>query len=86
MQEMKVGPTSGAEYLLRRQQGQKMKLKEKFVEIYDMFLTVTSTFNLLSMPSLRPFLLPALECPEEKSPLIYFLCFLFVLVPCLGNE
>ncbi|KAK5816079.1 hypothetical protein F5H01DRAFT_343654 [Linnemannia elongata] len=39
MQEMKVGPTSGAEYLLRRQQGQKMKLKEKFVEIYDMFLT-----------------------------------------------
>ncbi|KAF9086800.1 hypothetical protein BGX23_008572 [Mortierella sp. AD031] len=36
---MKVGPTSGAEYLLRRQQGQKMKLKEKFVEIYDMFLT-----------------------------------------------
>ncbi|OAQ36021.1 DUF1741-domain-containing protein [Linnemannia elongata AG-77] len=39
MQEMKVGPASGAEYLLRRQQGQKMKLKEKFVEIYDMFLT-----------------------------------------------
>ncbi|KAK3846195.1 MAG: hypothetical protein J3R72DRAFT_434336 [Linnemannia gamsii] len=39
MQEMKVGPTSGAEHLLRRQQGQKMKLKEKFVEIYDMFLT-----------------------------------------------
>ncbi|KAF9925780.1 hypothetical protein FBU30_004486 [Linnemannia zychae] len=39
MQEMKVGPASSAEYLLRRQQGQKMKLKEKFVEIYDMFLT-----------------------------------------------
>ncbi|KAF9906779.1 hypothetical protein EC991_000290 [Linnemannia zychae] len=36
---MKVGPTSGPEYLLRRQQGLKMKLKEKFVEIYDMFLT-----------------------------------------------
>lgn len=66
MQEMKVGPTLGAEYLLRRQQGQKMKLKEKFVEIYDMFLTVTSTFSLLSMPPLQPFLLSVNSCPKKS--------------------
>lgn len=61
MQEMKVGPTSSAEYLLRRQQGQKMKLKEKFVEIYDMFLTVTSTFTLFIrhiLATVPPFLFP----------------------------
>ncbi|KAG0254099.1 hypothetical protein BG011_005978 [Mortierella polycephala] len=38
MQEMKVGPSSTREHLLRPQSGQKMKLKEKFVEIYDTFL------------------------------------------------
>ncbi|KAG0094957.1 hypothetical protein BGZ93_006513 [Podila epicladia] len=38
MQEMKIGPPNGREHLLRQQSGQKMKLKEKFVEIYDMFL------------------------------------------------
>ncbi|KAF9300911.1 hypothetical protein BGZ74_007337 [Mortierella antarctica] len=38
MQEMKIGPSNGREHLLRQQSGQKMKLKEKFVEIYDMFL------------------------------------------------
>ncbi|KAF9431602.1 hypothetical protein BGZ76_000086 [Entomortierella beljakovae] len=38
MQEMNVGPTTTKEHLLRPQTGQKMKLKEKFVEIYDMFL------------------------------------------------
>ncbi|KAG0089983.1 hypothetical protein BGZ92_003878 [Podila epicladia] len=35
---MKIGPPNGREHLLRQQSGQKMKLKEKFVEIYDMFL------------------------------------------------
>lgn len=40
MQEMKIGPPNGREHLLRQQSGQKMKLKEKFVEIYDMFLRV----------------------------------------------
>jgi hypothetical protein len=65
MQEMKVGPTSGAEYLLRRQQGQKMKLKEKFVEIYDMFLTVMSTFTLFSTPFLATVpLFQSLHVPE----------------------
>ncbi|KAF9292622.1 hypothetical protein BGZ68_000026 [Mortierella alpina] len=38
MQEMKVGPSSTKEHLLRPQTGQRMKLKEKFVEIYDTFL------------------------------------------------
>ncbi|KAI7817659.1 hypothetical protein BC939DRAFT_465180 [Gamsiella multidivaricata] len=38
MQEMKVGPSTAKEHLLRPQSGQKMKLKEKFVQIYDMFL------------------------------------------------
>ncbi|KAI8604636.1 hypothetical protein EDD21DRAFT_202158 [Dissophora ornata] len=38
MQEMKIGPSTAREHLLRPQSGQKMKLKEKFVEIYDMFL------------------------------------------------
>ncbi|KAF9406786.1 hypothetical protein BGZ94_002955 [Podila epigama] len=38
MQEMKVGPSLAKEHLLRPQTGQKMKLKEKIVEIYDMFL------------------------------------------------
>src|SRR5690554_6035019 len=41
MQEMKVGPSSTREHLLRPQSGQKMKLKEKFVEIYDTFLRVS---------------------------------------------
>ncbi|KAF9182389.1 hypothetical protein BGZ51_004759 [Haplosporangium sp. Z 767] len=35
---MKIGPSSTREHLLRPQSGQKMKLKEKFVEIYDTFL------------------------------------------------
>lgn len=39
---MKIGPSNGREHLLRQQSGQKMKLKEKFVEIYDMFLRVRS--------------------------------------------
>ncbi|KAG0245275.1 hypothetical protein BGW41_002744 [Actinomortierella wolfii] len=38
MQEMKLGPSTAKEHLLRPQTGQKMKLKEKFVEIYDQFL------------------------------------------------
>ncbi|KAF9993161.1 hypothetical protein BGZ65_011369, partial [Modicella reniformis] len=38
MQEMKFGPSTAKEHLLRPQSGQKMKLKEKFVEIYDSFL------------------------------------------------
>ncbi|KAK3828885.1 MAG: hypothetical protein J3Q66DRAFT_383510 [Benniella sp.] len=38
MQEMKFGPPTAREHLLRPQSGQKMKLKEKFVEIYDTFL------------------------------------------------
>ncbi|KAG0057634.1 hypothetical protein BGZ83_007007 [Gryganskiella cystojenkinii] len=38
MQEMTFGSTTTREHLLRPQTGQKMKLKEKFVEIYDMFL------------------------------------------------
>ncbi|KAI1314744.1 hypothetical protein EDD11_001759 [Mortierella claussenii] len=38
MKEMKIGPSNAREHLLRQQSGQKMKLKEKFVEIYDMFL------------------------------------------------
>ncbi|KAF9964183.1 hypothetical protein BGZ70_006809 [Mortierella alpina] len=38
MQEMKVGPSTTKEHLLRPQTGQRMKLKEKFVEIYDTFL------------------------------------------------
>ena len=40
MQEMKFGPPTAREHLLRPQSGQKMKLKEKFVEIYDTFLRV----------------------------------------------
>ncbi|KAF9199138.1 hypothetical protein BGZ49_010792 [Haplosporangium sp. Z 27] len=38
MQEMRIGPTTTKEHLLRPHLGQKMKLKEKFVEIYDTFL------------------------------------------------
>ncbi|KAF9585648.1 hypothetical protein BGW38_001366 [Lunasporangiospora selenospora] len=38
MQEMKIGPSTATEHLLRPQTGQRMKLKEKFVAIYDMFL------------------------------------------------
>ncbi|KAF9979346.1 hypothetical protein BGZ73_000040 [Actinomortierella ambigua] len=38
MQEMKLGPSATKEQLLRPHTGQKMKLKEKFVEIYDQFL------------------------------------------------
>ncbi|KAG0244821.1 hypothetical protein BGX31_008498 [Mortierella sp. GBA43] len=38
MQEMKFGPSTTREHLLRPQYGQKMRLKEKFVEIYDTFL------------------------------------------------
>ncbi|KAG0309513.1 hypothetical protein BGZ98_001657 [Dissophora globulifera] len=44
MQEMKIGPASAREHLLRQQSGQKMKLKEKFVEIYDMFLRVNEEY------------------------------------------
>jgi len=40
MQEMTFGSPSNQEHLLRPQNGLKMKLKEKFVEIYDMFLQV----------------------------------------------
>ncbi|KAF9899048.1 hypothetical protein BX616_003335 [Lobosporangium transversale] len=35
---MKIGSATTREHLLRAQSGQKMKLKEKFVEIYDTFL------------------------------------------------
>ncbi|KAF8959467.1 hypothetical protein BGZ46_001750 [Entomortierella lignicola] len=35
---MRIGPTTTKEHLLRPHLGQKMKLKEKFVEIYDTFL------------------------------------------------
>ncbi|KAF9112135.1 hypothetical protein BGX27_003948 [Mortierella sp. AM989] len=35
---MKIGPLATKEHLLRPRTGQKMKLKEKFVEIYDVFL------------------------------------------------
>ncbi|KAF9370880.1 hypothetical protein BGX21_005370, partial [Mortierella sp. AD011] len=35
---MKIGPSTTKEHLLRPHTGQKMKLKEKFVEIYDTFL------------------------------------------------
>ncbi|KAG0265978.1 hypothetical protein DFQ27_000228 [Actinomortierella ambigua] len=38
MQEMKLGPSAAKEQLLRPHNGQKMKLKEKFVELYDQFL------------------------------------------------
>ncbi|KAG0346687.1 hypothetical protein BG004_001081 [Podila humilis] len=41
---MKIGPLNGRERLLRQQSGQKMKLKEKFVEIYDFFLSVNAEY------------------------------------------